>query len=216
MNERKMHVLAMSVVLVTLLSGSVVQAQMKLSAIKIGYLNPKDADGGLLLGTDFAVPIDETVQLGISTNFFYKNYKKISTIAVGEETGGIQESTRQQQLEYSSIALPLYGMINIVIPSTRYFGYQIHGGLGYEFLFNKENNYVDDKSERRFYHGISWEASVGFHYIIGSRSAVTGEILYHSAKVSRNKDKTVNGLPTWSEVNLSGLGFRFGIRFDLM
>lgn len=191
-------------------------SQFRPSAIKIGYLNPKDADPGMLLGFDFAAPIDETVELGISTNFFYTNYNKVSTVAVADPQGGIQETTKQQELEYTTFSIPLYGMVNIIIPSTRHFGYQIHGGLGYEFLFNKENNYKEDTSEKRRYHGLSWEASAGFHYIIGSRSSLTGELLYHSSKPSRNKTSSKAGLPTWSEVNLSGFGLRFGIRFDLM
>ena len=191
-------------------------AQFKPSAIKIGYLNPKDVDSGLLLGFDFATPVDETVELGISSNFFYTNYNKVSTVAVADPQGGIQETTKQQELEYTTFSIPLYGMINVVIPTSRFFGYQIHGGLGYEFLFNKENNYIENTSEQRKYHGLAWEASAGFHYIIGSRSALVGEVLYHSAKPSRNKKSSKVGLPTWSEVNLSGFGVRFGIRFDLM
>ncbi len=197
-------------------SSASLYAQFKPSAIKIGYLNPKDADSGLLLGFDFATPIDETVELGVSSNFFYTNYNKVSTVAIADPQGGIQETTKQQELEYTTFSIPLYAMINIVIPSTRFFGYQLHGGLGYEFLFNKENNYKENTSERRRYSGLSWETSAGFHYIIGSRSALTGEILYHSAKPSRNKTSSKAGLPTWSEVNLSGFGIRFGIRFDII
>lgn len=201
---------------VSLLMVSVtLQAQFRLSALKVGYLKPKGADSGLLLTTEFTVPVDETVELGLSTNMYYSSYNKTSKVGVEDELGGITESTVQQELEYSSISVPLYGMVNIIIPSTQYFGYQIHGGLGWEMLFNKENNFVEDKSERRFYQGLSYLVSAGFHYVIGSRSALTGEVLYHHSKVSRDK-KNEAGLPTWSEVDLSGFGLRFGIRFQLM
>ncbi len=41
------------------------------------------------------------------------------------------------------------------------------------------------------------------------------EIFYHDAKVKRNETKSTEGLPVWSQVNLSGLGFRGGLRFGL-
>ncbi len=192
------------------------QAQFTPSAIKIGYLSPKDAQPGLLLGTEMTFKVDETVELGVSTNLFYKNYKQLSVVAAPGYAAGINERVVQQELEYSTFSLPLYAIVNVVIPTGRYFGYQLHGGLGYEFLFNKENNYLEQKSERRFYKGLSWISSVGFHYIIGSRSALIGEVLYHSARVSRNRSESAEGLPVWSEVNLSGFGFRFGIRLGMM
>ncbi|MDQ7052336.1 MAG: hypothetical protein Q9P14_05395 [candidate division KSB1 bacterium] len=159
------------------------------------------------------MPIDETTEIGISTNLYYRNYKKLSTVAAPGYSAGINETTQQKELEYTTLSIPVYAIFNFVIPTSRYFGYQIHGGLGYEFLFNKENNYVEQKSERRFYKGLSWIVSAGFHYQIGSRSAITGEILYHSAHVTRNRTETPEGLPIWNEVNLSGFGFRFGLRF---
>ncbi len=192
------------------------RAQFLPSALKIGYLSPKDAKAGLLLGTEMTFKVDETVELGLSTNLFYKNYKQLSVVAAPGYAAGINEKVVQQELEYSTFAVPLYAIVNIVIPTGRYFGYQLHGGLGYEFLFNKENNYLEQKSERRFYKGLSWISSIGFHYIIGSRSALIGEILYHSARVSRNRSESEEGLPIWSEVNLSGFGFRFGIRLGMM
>ncbi len=211
MIARKLVVVA--AVLAVGLASSVATAQFRISALKIGYLNPKDAQPGLLLSSDFTLPIDETTEIGFSTNLFYRNYKKLSTVAAPGYSAGISERTLQQELEYTTLSIPIYAIVNILIPTNRYFGYQLHGGLGYEFLFNKENNYVDQVSERRFYKGLSWLVSAGFHYQIGSRSAVVGELLYHSAHVSRNRSTTPEGLPIWSEVNLSGFGFRFGLRF---
>ncbi len=188
--------------------------QLRPAALKIGYLNPKDAQPGLLLGADFTFPVDETVEMGFSANVFYRNYKKLSSVAAPGYSAGINEKTLQQELEYTTLSAPLYAIINILIPMNRYFGYQLHGGLGYEFLFNQENNYLEQKSEKRFYKGMSWLVSAGFHYRIGSRSSITGELLYHSAKVSRSRSETPEGLPIWREVDLSGFGFRFGIRFN--
>lgn len=212
--RKPFHLWGGTSVLVLLLFGCLPAfAQLRPSAFKIGYLNPKDAQPGLLLGVDFTFPVDETVELGLSANLFYRNYKKLSQVAGPGYSAGITENILQQELEYTTVTTPVYAILNIVIPTSRYFGYQLHGGLGYEFLFNKENNYVEQRSERRTYRGMSWLVSGGFHYRVGSRSAITGELLYHSARVSRNRSETPEGLPIWSEVNLSGIGFRFGLRF---
>lgn len=190
--------------------------QFRPTALKIGYLDPKDAQAGLLVGGDATFDVDETVQMGFSASVFYRNYKKLSTIAAPGYQAGINEKTLQQELEYTTLAFPIYAVVNILIPRTNVFGYQVQGGLGYEFLLNKERNFVEDKSERRFYRGLSWLASAGVHYQIGSRSALVAELLYHSAKVSRNRSETPEGLPIWNEVNLSGFGLRFGLRFNTL
>ncbi len=212
--KRRKHQITIAVVIALLLFSLPAFGQLRPSALKIGYLNPKDAQPGLLLGGDFTFPIDETVDMGFSTNLYYRNYKKLSQVAAPGYSAGINETTLQQELEYTTLSVPIYAILNIFVPTSRYFGYQLQGGLGYEFLFNKENNYVEKRSERRFYKGLSWVVSAGFQYRIGSRSSLVGELLYHSARPSRNRSETPEGLPIWSEVNLSGFGFRFGIRFS--
>ena len=157
MNVRK-HWIVFAVCL--FLVPSSVMSQFRMSALKIGYLNPKDAQPGLFLSSDFTFPIDETTELGISTNLYYRNYKKLSTVAAPGYSAGINETTQQKELEYTTLSIPVYAIVNFVIPTSRYFGYQIH-----------------------------------------------------SANVTRNRTETPEGLPIWNEVNLSGFGFRFGLRF---
>ena len=202
--------------LALIMSLTQVHAQFSPSAIKIGFLNPKDTAAGLLMGTEFTYDIDETVQLGIAPNVFYKNFTRKTAVAASDAPIGVNEVDVLQELEYTSAALPIFAVMNVLIPSSRNYGYHFQGGLGWTFLYNHEKNFAADKSNRRFYSGFSWISSLGLYYRLGSRSTLIGELLYHSGRVKRNKSETTEGLPVWTEVNFSGPGIRFGVRFGLM
>ena len=85
-------------------------------------------------------------------------------------------------------------------------------GLGYQFLWNKEENYLEDKKDTRFYHGFAYQVSAGAGIEMSSSAILFAEAFYHGGKVKRNKTDTA-GLPTWSEVDMSGVGIRIGINF---
>jgi len=87
----------------------------------------------------------------------------------------------------------------------------VGGSLTYQFLFNTEHNFEENIKEKRNYSGFGWMARAGIEYNIGSRSSLLIEAFYNSCKVKGNKEKK-QGLPVWDEVDVSGLGFRAGVR----
>ena len=198
---------------ISLLAAQNSSAQLHISGIRLGYIDPKDSKAGLILGMDLTGKVDESVELGAAVNVFRRNYQKFTTVAQSVSSGGLVETTVQKDLEFTTFFLPIMGQA-IVHFSADDFHWFANGGLGYEMLWNNENNFVDGKKERRFYSGFAWMAGGGFQYRIGSRSAVIAEVFYHDAKVKRNETKK-QGLPVWSQVNLAGLGFRGGLRFGL-
>lgn len=187
---------------------------LKVTTFKLGYFDPKDAKSGFLFGVNFGSAVDENVDIGIGIDFFHRNYTEEKKVAESVSPGGVVEKTIQKELEFTTTILPIMGTITVKISPEYPLSYYIGGGLGYELLFNKERNYREGISESRFYHGFSWLVNGGVLYRIGSRSAFLGEIFYNGATVHRGKGKTIEGLPIWDEVNLSGLGVRFGIRLD--
>jgi hypothetical protein len=198
---------------ISLLAAQNSPAQLHISGIRLGYIDPKDSKAGLMLGMDLTGKVDESVELGAAVNVFRRNYQKFTTVAQSVSAGGLVETTVQKDLEFTTFFLPIMGQA-IIHFSEDDFHWFANGGLGYEMLWNNENNFVDGKKERRFYSGLAWMAGGGFQYRIGSRSAMIAEVFYHDAKVKRNETKK-QGLPVWSQVNLSGLGFRGGLRFGL-
>jgi hypothetical protein len=198
---------------ISLLAAQNSSAQLHISGIRLGYIDPKDAKAGLMLGMDLTGKVDESVELGATVSVFRRNYQKFTTVAQSVSAGGLVETTVQKDLEFTTFFLPILGQA-IIHFSEDDFHWFANGGLGYEMLWNHENNFVDGKKERRFYSGFAWMAGGGFQYRLGSRSAVIAEVFYHDARVKRNETKKA-GLPVWSQVNLSGLGFRGGLRFGL-
>jgi hypothetical protein len=189
-------------------------AQLHFTGIRLGYLNPKDAKAGLILGLDLTGRIDESVELGAAVNAFHKSYQQTTIIAEQVSASGLVEKQVQKELEFTTFFLPIMGEVIIHLGQDD-FHWFVNGGLGYEMLWNNENNFQEGKKDRRFYRGFAWLAGGGFQYRIGSRSALIAEVFYHHAAVKRNESKNTQGLPVWSQVDLSGLGFRGGIRLGL-
>ncbi|MBN2088646.1 hypothetical protein JW964_03490 [candidate division KSB1 bacterium] len=188
------------------------------STIKIGTLNPKDAKSGFILGFNHGMVIDERVDVGFSADLFRKTYKKDVQIASQEYAQGINEKTYQREMEFTTMVIPLMATIDLKMPLSNYrpspFLY-IHGGLGWEMMFNSEKNYVDNTKESRFYSGFGYMVGAGLLYELGSRSAIIAELGYNGCRVSRDQKK-VEGLPVWDEVNISGLMLRIGIRLGIL
>jgi len=184
----------------------------KSTTFKIGYYNPKDAKGGLMLGINMSGSADEMVDLGFSLDVFHRSYQKDSEVAKSVSSGGVVERQMQRNLDFSTTAIPLMGTITVKFSSTMPFTYFMTGGLGYALMWNKETNYDLDVSDKRFYHGFTWRVGGGAMYRLGSRSYLLGEVFYNDAHLKRNQGETPNGLPVWTEVNMSGLGFCIGIR----
>jgi len=190
-------------------------AQLRFTGVRLGYLDPKGSQAGLMLGMDLTAQVDESVELGITVNGFRKSYQKDIHVAKNvSPTSGLVEETVETELEFTTFFIPIMGEA-IVHFGDEDFHLFANGGLGYEMLWNNENNFAEQKKARRYYSGFAWLAGGGFQYRIGSRSAFIGELFYHSATVNRNRSKNTAGLPVRSEVDLSGLGVRGGLRFGL-
>lgn len=179
-----------------------------------GYLNPKDTNPGLIFGGSYGISIDERVDLSLGISYFHKNYKKESTVADTDYVAGVHETTVMRELEYNTTLLPISANVTIRIPLQPPVYYFIGGSVVYQFLFNTEKNFNEGISEKRKYGGWGWMVRAGIDYNIGSRSSILLEAFYNIGKVKRNVENTVQGLPVWDEVNVSGLGFRAGLRLE--
>lgn len=192
-----------------------VRAQgVRVLELRGGYLNPKDTEAGLIFGGSYGVSIDERVDLSLGLSYFHKGYSKESEVADSVSPSGIHESTVMKELEYSTTLLPISANVNIRFPFQPPLYWYVGGSLTYQFLFNTEKNFEEGISEKRNYRGWGWMVRAGIEYTIGSRSSVLLEAFYNIGKVKRNVEETVEGLPVWDEVDVSGLGFRTGLRLE--
>ncbi len=207
--------LKLTVLLIVVILGSVAltaHAQAKpFTQFRFGTLNPKDAQSGLILGVRSGRDFDNMVTVGFSADLFWKTYTEESEIADSVTSGGVTVTTVSRDVEYKTLLLPLMFTADIKIPLENspirpYFG----GGIGYQLLFNKEENFEDDVSDSRLYGGFGWMFELGAEYAMSPHTAFYFEGFYNGCKVKRNSD-SATGLPTWEEVDVSGLGFRVGL-----
>ena len=184
----------------------------RVTIVKLGYLAPKDVKPGFMGSLMLGSAVDENVDVGVSIGYFSRSYKKNQIVAEEVSAGGVVQKTIQQTMNFSTKAIPILATIMVKFSSRMPFTFFLGGGLGYELLLNNETNYEQNVSEKRFYHGFGWQLQGGAMYRIGRRSWFFGEIFYNNATPSRNKSKDSKGLPTWEQVDFSGIGARLGFR----
>ncbi len=203
-----------AVLLASLALCSMVQAQgVRILEFNGGYFNAKDVGGGLIFGGSYGISVDERVDLSLGLAYFHKSYVKETAVADTDFVSGIHEKWVMKELEYSTHLLPLMANVNIRFPFQPPLYWYIGASASYQFLFNTENNFGAGIKEKRNYRGFGWIARAGIEYTIGSRSSVILEAIYNSAKLIGSEEKK-EGLPIWNEVNVSGLGFRAGLKVE--
>ena len=192
-------------------------------AINAGYLNPKDAEGGMMIGGSYSTSIDESVDIGFGFDIFHKSYAKESQVS-NEDLPGLSSATYVTEVEFNRTIIPLMLAVNVKIPIAQinkdrdlYFGYFIYGGLGYEFLISKEKNYDPElnRKETRKYGGLGWQAAGGLFYDVGSRTSLIAAVFYNNSEVSRSIEESDKGLPVSERVSLAGFGFRVGVQMKI-
>ncbi|MCJ7813591.1 hypothetical protein MUP95_09790 [bacterium] len=192
--------------------GSVHAQGMKILELQGGYLNPKGTEAGFICGGCYGFSFDERIDMSLGLSYFHKGYTKKSEIA-SEVVNGIVVNTVEKTLEYSTTLLPISVNLNIHFPSYSLLNWFFGGSASYQLLFNTENNYEEQIKEKRTYRAFGWMIRGGTEFRIGTLSSFFLEALYNICKTKRNEEK-VEGLPIWEEVDVSGLGFRAGVRLE--
>ncbi|HPG40816.1 MAG TPA: hypothetical protein PLP19_16395 [bacterium] len=114
--------------------------------VSAGYVNPTDLKGGMFFGFMFGMVVDDAVNVGLGVDVFHKSYSETSEVA-SEETEGMSKTTYETSVDYTRTMLPINLLVNVKIPTSPYYGYFIRGGLGYDLLFSKEENYELNKEQ---------------------------------------------------------------------
>ncbi len=214
--RKRMYILWLFISVLVLIFAIETFAQRGTLGIHAGYINPKDTKSGFMVGGMWGTAIDESVSLGLGFDIIHKSYTERSRVASTSGPADVDYGTYVDELSYSRTILPLSMEIDLKIPTSRYMGYFLRGGLGYTWLWSKEENYVQGKKEElRNFSGFGWQAGAGIYYHIGSRSTFTADLFYLNNKVSRDVKKTIEGLPVYERVDLSGLGVRVGVLLEL-
>lgn len=185
-------------------------AAQSVVSLKLGTFNPKDAEAGFIVGLATGRQVDERVDFGLSADLFIRKFTDETDVGKDPSTGG---NIKQVEIDYSMYALPIMVQFNVrILPLAilrPYFG--LAGG--YEIVFSRERNYIDDIKDNRLYGGFGWQLMLGGEYRLGGASGLLGELFYNGCTVKRNKGTSGDGYPIHEELDFSGLGFRLGMRF---
>ena len=188
-------------------------ARAPYTEFKVGYLYPEDTKSGYIFGVNLGRMIDESLSWSFEFNYFQKGYKRITTDYEINLPSGISPTGKKLDLEYKTRILPLFVKLNyehpIAYKSPIYL--RAAAGLGWEFLWNTEDNYLSDTHKTRFFHGFGWQLGAGLGIEISSSANFFVDAMYNGSKVKRNESKDEEGYRTWEELDISGFGVRVGV-----
>lgn len=186
-------------------------AKNKYTDLKVGFLIPSDAKTGFLGTVGMGSQIDENISLGFGLNYYGKTYTKEENVA-DETSGNATVTGVVTEIENATRMFPLMFNLAYTNQISPTLDVRVGAGLGYALLWNSETNYEENIDKTRFYSGFCWEVGGGISHPLSRNSDVFAEITYFSATPSRDEGETDEGLPLRSEIDMSGVSMRIGIR----
>jgi len=210
-----MRVLFKGILIILLSVASMVQAQVAYTEVKVGRQDPKATKPGYLFGIMMGRSIDESFSWGLEVNYFQRSYQRTVTIATHVTEDGNVIQTVNKEMDFRTVILPFILKINYEHPMAPRSSLYLRGsaGLGWQFVWNSEKNYLTGSSNTRFFNGFGWQASVGMGLALSSSGNLFVDLFYNNAKPTRGNTKNEAGLPTWQELDLTGFGVKVGLSF---
>lgn len=186
--------------------------------IKAGGLTPRDIETGFLGGVSIGRNIDDRFFWGLEADIFKTNYRKETLIAeLIDPSNQVQYNTLQVELDFSTTITSFFWQLYYETAlSNNVLFLRGLGGVGWSFIWNKENNFVEDVQRTRYFNGFTWQASAG----LGIRASKLGmafiDLYYQNAKPRKSENRVENGLPIFQEIDLTGFGVRVGVNFLML
>ena len=179
---------------------------------KLGQLDPGDTGSGYTGGLSMGRRIDNRLWWGFEGLYFKSSYTQTTTVPDTILNGAVV-STKQVELDYSTTMLAFY--INLSYErrfnQTSVFYYRASAGLGWEFIWHKENNYVDNVSRSRSFNTPGLYLTTGLGLGISQTGLIFADLVYNVGTAKTGTEATQGGLPTYDEISMTGFGFRVGI-----
>jgi len=180
-----------------------VMSQHTMFEIEGGALFPQDTETGTIIGLTVGRMADENLGWAFEAQYFWRTYT---------QEYATQQQTIVTEIENSTKMLPVMGKIIYLSQIAPSLALRISGGIGYAFLWNKEANYLEGKEESNSFSGLAWEIGAGISLPISRAADFFGEINYFYSIPSRKEDRTIEGLPQRTEIDMSGILLRIGVR----
>jgi hypothetical protein len=183
--------------------------------LRVSYYDPESAEAGFTFGGSAGAVFDDVVTLGVGTDVYYRNFKKDTKVADVDYLNGDESALYMTEIQYTTLIVPIMAELSVRIPIVWKLSIFGHGGLGFDVMWAKEENYDTGSTDNRWYAGFAWMGGAGLSIKLGTDTALYAEGFYKHSKVKRNRDDLTVDMPVFEEVDLSGLGVRLGVALEL-
>jgi hypothetical protein len=183
--------------------------------LRVSYYEPESAEAGFTFGGSAGAVFDDIVTLGFGTDIYFRNFTKDTKVADEEYLNGDESAIYVREIQYTTLIVPLMAELTVRIPIAWKLSAFGHGGLGFEFMWAKEENFDTGSTDNRWYGGFAWMGGAGLSLKLGTDTSLYAEGFYKHSKVKRNRDDLTVDMPVFEEVDLSGLGVRLGVALEL-
>jgi hypothetical protein len=179
---------------------------------KVGELDPKDVSRGPFFEISMGTQIDDRLYWGFEGLYFRSSYIQ-GTVVPDTISGGTIISTKTVDLDYTTTIAGIFFVFSYEYRMGQQgsFYYRASAGGGWEFLWTTEKNFKDGVSRTRTFNSPAFQLTTGIGIRISSTGIFFGDIIYNAALGKTGETRTEEGLPTYTQVDVSGLGFRVGL-----
>ena len=185
-------------------------------AIKLGFHAPDATDTGFIIGLEAGREIDEALDVGLSFDWFQKEFTEYQKVSEANNAGIITEVNKKLS-ETTLYSFPLMAVFTGRFEVQERLNIIANGALGLELLmadydisseFASISPDLEDETEWAF--DFAWRVGAGVSYQLGSRSEISAELNYHSSKPTTDLGDNLE-----REYDMSGVMGRIGLKFYL-
>ena len=164
----------------------------------------------MIVGGSWGKMIDQNVGWEIEVDYFWRTFTQETTVRVDQ--GQTQSTTIVTEIENSTKMLPLFFKLSFLSESFPNLDLRVSGALGYAFLWTRDANYKLGVEESSSYSGFAWQVGAGLSFPVSRAADFYGEAIYLGTTPSTDEGTTTEGLPQRTEVDMSGIWLRLGLR----
>ncbi|MCL5029429.1 MAG: outer membrane beta-barrel protein [Bacteroidetes bacterium] len=197
---------------------SIIFAQPHFGSVKLGIFNPSATEAGFIIGYEGGWAIDNNFIIGLSADWFNKNYVDQNLVTQFNDYYGVNSSLNEIRAKTNLHAIPLMGTATASFPISPRTNLFFTGGVGVEVLLIFYRNY--DNPDNNDFHGafdFAWQIGSGVAYELGPRSDVLVELSYHNSQPSWDYNvydpNTGRSRVFQRSFDMSGVMMRAGFRF---
>lgn len=169
---------------------------------------------GGLVGFRAGPRFGQHFSLGVASDWRWKTESVSEVVGESESVGGQSVVVRREIARAYSHHVPLMGYAELTAGSRLPISPYIGGGGGYQWLFLNGEDFVTGDRYNATFGNWGWQAWAGLTLRLSHTVHLNGEAFYNNATLERTT-RTTDGSLIREQVDMEGVGGRFGLSFGL-